>query len=212
MTLSWGHQFPIDSFLREDAVEGLRIIEPDGKDLKIAFSSEVELNSEESLTETGTYIVAAQRKAGFYTKTTHGGKAAPKKDLEGAIRCSYSQMCMKAIVNVGPAGTADTVVGQPIEIIPLKNPGTLKVGDYLPIRVVVDGKPFSGEVLATYAGFSMDKNTFAYATTTDKAGNARIRMLHAGSWIIKVVHEVPYPDETMCDVQAMIGTLTFGIE
>lgn len=61
-----------------------------------------------------------------------------------------------------------------------RQPGRPAVGDSLHLQVLFDGKPFSGEVFATYAGFSNDEGTFAYATSTDKKGNARIRILHQG--------------------------------
>jgi len=156
--------------------------------------------------------VAATRKAGYYTKTAQGGVAAPKTGLKNVIRCSYSHMCMKAIANVGKEGRADIVVGHPIEIIAMENPAKLRAGDYLPIKILVNGKPYSGNVFATYTGFSTEPNTFAYATSTDKKGHARIRILQPGIWLIKVTHEVPYSDTAQCDVESYVATLTFAVE
>jgi uncharacterized GH25 family protein len=212
LIISWGHHYPVDGFLKADALESIALIGPEKDAPKIVRTSEVELQSETSLTREGTYLVAAQRKAGFYTKTAQGGKSASKKGLNDVIRCSYSHMCMKAVANVGKAGRADIVVGQPIEIIPLENPGNLRAGDYLPIRVVVDGKPYSGDVLATYAGFSTEKDTFAYATKTNKRGEARIKILQSGIWLVKVCHEIPYTRPEECDIQSYVGTLTFLVE
>ena len=212
LTIGWGHRYPLDGFLKESALEDIVLIGPGKTTPKISYTSEVELQSERSLSLEGTYIIAAQRKAGFYTKTARGGKAKSKKGLDDVIRCSYSYMCMKAVANVGKGGRADRVVGQPIEIIPLENPGNLRVGDYLPIRVVADGKPYAGDVFATYAGFSAEKNTFAYATKTDKKGEARIKILQSGIWLVKVSHEIPYADPAQCDIQSYVGTLTFMVE
>lgn len=212
LTIGWGHHYPLGGFLKESALEDISLIGPGKTTPKIIYSSEVELHSERGLSQEGTYIVAAQRKAGFYTKTAQGGKHRSKKGLDNVIRCSYSHMCMKAVANVGKGTQVDTVVGHPIEIIPLKNPVDLKAGDYLCIRVLLDGKPYLGEVFATYMGFSTDKNTFAYATTTDKKGLARIRILEQGIWMIKVAHEVPFPDPQECDVHSYIGTLTLKVD
>jgi len=212
LTIGWGHHYPLDGFLKQDALETITLIGPDKDTPKIIPTSEVELQSETSLSREGTYIVAAQRKAGFYTKTALGGKSVSKKGLKGVIRCSYSHMCMKAVANVGKGGRADMVVGQPIEIIPLENPSNLRAGEYLPIRVVADGKPYDGDVFATYAGFSTKKNTFAYATKTDKKGEARIKILQSGIWLVKVSHEIPYTDPEQCDIQSYVGTLTFMVE
>lgn len=212
LIIGWGHRYPVDGFLKEDALKAVTLIGPEKDAPKIVRTSEVELQSETSLTREGTYLVVAQRKAGFYSKTAHGGKSVSKKGLKDVIRCSYSHMCMKAVANVGKAGRADMVVGQPIEIIPIENPANLRAGDYLPIRVVADGKPYRGEVLATYAGFSTDKDTFAYATKTDKQGEARIKILQSGIWLVKVCREIPYPDPAECDIQSYVGTLTFKVE
>ena len=212
LTIGWGHHYPLGGFLKESALEDISLIGPGKTTSKIIYNSEVELQSERGLSQEGTYIVAAQRKAGFYTKTAQGGKPISKKGLDDVIRCSYSHMCMKAVANVGKGTQVDTVVGHPIEIIPLQNPVNLKAGDYLPIRVLLDGKPYSGDVFATYMGFSTEKNTFAYATTTDKKGHARIRILEQGIWMIKVAHQIPFPDPQECDVQSYIGTLTLKVE
>ncbi len=212
LTIGWGHHYPLDGFLKESALEDIALIGPGKTTPKIIYASEVELQSERGLSQEGAYIVAAQRKAGFYTKTAQGGQSRSKKGLDNVIRCYYSYMCMKAVANVGKGTQVDTVVGHPIEIIPLQNPSNLRAGDYLPIRVLLDGKPYSGDVFATYVGFSTDKNTFAYATTTDKKGHARIRILQQGIWMIKVAHTTPFPDLEECDVQSHIGTLTLKVE
>lgn len=212
MTIGWGHHYPLGGFLKENALKDIVLIGPGKNTPNIIYTSEVELQSESGLSREGTYIVAAQRKAGFYTKTAQGGKPMSKKGLDNVIRCSFSHMCMKAVANVGKGTQADAVVGHPLEIIPLKNPVDLRTGDYLPIRVLLNGKPYHGEVFATYAGFSTDKNTFAYATATDKKGQARIRILQQGIWMMKVAYEVPYPDPQECDVQSYIATLTLKVD
>ena len=100
-----------------------------------------------------------------------------------------------------------------MEIIPLKNPASLRAGDYLPFRVLINGKPFKGDIFATYAGFSNEKNVFAYATKTDKNGFGKIKILQAGTtWLIKAGFEQPYPDTSECDVESFCSTLTFAID
>ena len=67
-------------------------------------------------------------------------------------------------------------------------------------------------MFATYAGFSTEKDTFAYATKTDKKGEARIKILQSGIWLVKVTHEIPYTNPEECDFQSYVGTLTFMVE
>lgn len=213
MTMGWGHRYPLAGFLKYDALESIDILGPGKTKPTVISSSDVEFQSEESISEPGAYIVAAKRKAGFYTKTTEGGKSCSKKGLKNVISCSHSHMCMKAIVNVGEGkGKVDTPIGHPMEIIPLVNPANLRTGDYLPVQVLVNGKPFKGMIYATYIGFSTEKDTFAYTTKTNKKGKSKIKILNSGVWLVKAHHEVPYPDQSECDVESFLGTLTFEVK
>ena len=213
LTIGWGHSFPLDGFLKNDALENIYVQNSKGKKMIIEASSELEFQSEGGMSEPGAYIVAAKRKAGFYTKTTEGGKRCSKKGLKNVIKCYHSHNCMKAVVNVGKGkGKVDTRIGHPMEIIPLANPADLRQGDYLPVQVFLKGKPFKGKIYATYVGFSTEKDTFAYATSTNKKGKGKIKILHSGVWMIKAGHEEPYPDQGECDVESFVATLTFEVK
>ena len=213
ITIGWGHHYPLDGFLKRDDLENISIIGQGKTKHDVKTSSEVEFQSEESIHEQGVYIIAAKRKAGFYTKTTEGGKMRSKIGLKNIIRCSHSHMCMKAVVNVGKErGKVDTSIGHPMEIIPLQNPAELRAGDYMPVQVLLKGKPFKGNIYATYIGFSTQKNTFAYTTSTDKKGKGEIKLLCSGVWMIKADQEEPYPDQSECDVESFVATLTFEVK
>ncbi len=213
ITIGWGHRYPLDGFLKSDALESIYILGPGGKKQAVSSSSEVEFQSQEIISRPGAYIVAAKRKAGFYTKTTQGGKRCSKKGLKNVIKCFHSHMCMKAVVNVGEGkGKVDVRIGHPMEIIPLENPADLRAGDYLPVQVLLKGKPFKGVIYATYVGFSTEKNTFAYSTTTNRKGEGKIKILHSGVWMIKADHEESYPDQSECDVESFVATLTFEVK
>lgn len=211
-TIGWGHHYPLDGFLQQNSLESLTLIDPDSKKAELTFTSALEMETETGVSKEGGYILSGQRKPGFYTKTIKGGKRASKQGLEGVLRCSYSHMSMKAVANHGKPGDVSTMVGLPIEIIPLDNPAALRIGDHLNIKVMAGGKPFKGTVYATYAGFSTDKNTYAYATNTDKKGKGRIRILHPGIWLVKVSLEKPYTNSKECDVETYNTSLTFAVE
>lgn len=188
MTFGWGHRYPMDGFLKKDALENLSVTGPEK--ITLTFTSDLEIKSREKISTPGAYIVSATRKTGFYTKTAQGGKLASKVNLKDVIKCYYSHMCMKAIVNAGEGkGKVNNLIGHPIEIIPLKNPADLRIGDYMPVRVLIKNKPFSGYLYATYAGFSTRNETFAYTTRTDKKGMGKIRILKPGVWMIKATHK-----------------------
>lgn len=213
LTAGWGHLFPFDGFLVQDHVEDLFVLAPDDSKIAMKATSELEFASEAPLAKAGTHIVAGQRKTGFYTKTTNGGMRQSKIGLDNVISCSLSTNSMKAIVTVGVAGgKADATVGHPLEIAPLADPANLKIGDYLPLRVLLNGQPHSTSFNATYAGFSMEPNVYAYAAKTDDEGKGRLRILAPGMWLIRVEYQEPYHDLNECDVRTYVATLTFQID
>ena len=185
LTIGWGHHYliPGGEFMPKEYLDRIYLVDPDGKKLKIKSVNEIEYKSDPILQE-GTYLVVVIKKGGFFTKTTEGYKRGhSKKGLKNVISCKYSVKSAKAIINVGkPKGKIFLKpIGSKLEIIPLANPADLKEGDYFPIKVLFDGKPLAKEyVFATYAGFSTEKDAFAYATKTNGSGIAKIKIIKSG--------------------------------
>ncbi len=213
ITIGWGHRYPLSRFLQKDSLEQISIIGADGKNVELTNNNPLEFSTKEALSNPGPYIIAAKRKAGFYTKTTHGGKRQSKKGLDDVLYCSFSHMSMKAVLNVGENNqNGDSPIGHDLEIIPLINPGKVRAGDYFPLRVLLHGKPYKGEIYATYMGFSTEKDVFAYTAKTDHNGYGKIRILQPGVWLIKTAHQDSYPDPEVCDTESYIATLTLEIK
>jgi len=212
-SVGWGHRFPLAGFMKGEDVAEMLVLGPDGNTkIEAASASELEFKSSQGLSKPGAYIVAGKRKVGFYTRTTEGSKSQSKKGLSNVISCSRSNSFMKSIANVDTAtGKVDTVVGHAMEIVPLVNPASLRVGDYLPIRVMLKGKPYNGEFLASYGGLSTENGVFAYAAGTDKEGLGKVRILHSGVWLIKVDFKEPFADLSECDVESYMANLTFEV-
>lgn len=217
VSLGYGHHFPETEFVKASKIERLYIIEPDGKEvpLEIKARGKDELVSpiKLKLDKSGTYLVVAERKKYFATKTAEGYKFQSKKGLKDVISSSWSEGDAKAIINVGePSGQAfQKDIGQRFQIIPTNDPGRLKEGDYLNVKIMLDGKPISTKAYATYAGFSDESGVFAYTTGTKK-GTARVRMLESGAWLVKVSEKFPYPDAKEADTYSFTSSLTFGIK
>ena len=212
--IGYGHRFPLSGFMNGDELEEAIIFGPGTED-KIAVTalSGIEFTSPSPLKEEGGYVLAAKRKSSFFTKTTEGYKRQPKKGLKNVLSSGFYHSYMKAVANVGETGgKVDTVVGHDLEIVPLANPLTLRPGDDLPIKVLLRGKPFKTQFLATYGGFSTENGVYAYAASTDKHGMGRIRILASGAWLIKVNYKEPYKDPEMCDVESFLATCTFEIQ
>jgi len=215
LTLGYGHYLPAREFMPKENLEEIYVLDQEGNKIGIKAYSDVEFKGEKTLKKKGTYVIVAKKKGGFSTKTTEGYKRGQtKKGLKNVIKCTYSAKYSKAIVNVGEAGGKifSEILGHDLEIVPLADPGALAQGDYLPIKIMLKGKPLSSShVFATYMGFSTEKNTFAYATKTDKKGIAKIKMLQSGVWLITTSHTEHYPDPGECDQYKLKSTLTFEI-
>lgn len=210
--IGWGHAFPSENFLGADDLEEIFLLSATGTRIAVEPNSATEFTTRAGLAD-GTYLVAGQRKSSFYTKTTEGGKRQAKNGLDNVVKCSWSTMGMKSVVNVGAGkGAVDQVAGHPLEIIPLVNPARLKAGDTLPVRVLLNGKPYSGEITAVYRGVAEKKETLAAAPiTTDQNGRSGITIAAPGIWLLKAQYERPYARPEECDVESYVATLTFAV-
>jgi uncharacterized GH25 family protein len=122
--------------------------------------------------------------------------------------------CAKALLLVGqpatPGGGAafDRPAGMPLELIPEKNPYTLKAGDELPVRLLYEGKPLSG---ALVIALGLHQTDGKIAARSGKDGRVRLRLPEGGFWLIKSVHMVPAPRDTGVDWESLWASLTFDL-
>jgi len=215
MTLGYDHHLPAREFLPKERLGEIYLLRPDGSRAEIKAYSEVEYKPQ-AAAGTGSHVVVAVQKGAFWTKTTEGYQSGKsRKEVKEAIACTYSAKFSKAVVNVGaPAGeTLGKPLGHDLEILPLADPAVLRGGDFLPIKVLYKGKPLGGaDVVATYVGFSREKNTFAYATKSAADGTAKIRMATTGVWLVAAHYKEDYPDPAVCDQNSFAASLTFEIQ
>jgi uncharacterized GH25 family protein len=210
------HRFPAgeEDYMAADRLDQVFVVSPTGAKLAASARADGKYGPKASLKDTGTYLAVALPINGFATKTTDGyQKGKTKKDADNVIECKYSRKFAKAVLTVGRPGgeVVSKPLGHAMEIVPLKDPAMLKAGDFLPVKVLLEGKPARTFVYGTYAGFSETGDTFAFTTRTDKKGVARIKMIHDGVWVLIAKHEEAYPDTAECDKQAWAATLTFEI-
>jgi hypothetical protein len=95
---------------------------------------------------------------------------------------------LKAIVQGSgkPDDTPTEPVGQLFEIVPLKNPYSLKAGDTLPLKVLFDDKPLAGQKVRAYHRDG-DAVT-AVGDVTDKEGEVSLKLSKKGVWLVRTVH------------------------
>ncbi len=204
---------PGKDFMAQDKVAAASLVSPDGTEQAATAASDGYASGD--LKAKGTYLAVVKQQAGFYSKTPDGGVPKNKKDAPGAVNCRYSEKHAKAVFTVSASGGNGygKVLGLPMELVPLRDPTTLKAGAMLEVKVLFDGKPAASTmVYGTYAGFSDVPGTFAYTTSTDKEGVAKIKLLKKGVWLLLTKRDDPYKDTSVCDKQAYSGALTFQVK
>ena len=104
-------------------------------------------------------------------------------DKEGRER--YSRF-IKSLLQVGDKrdDTYKKVLGLKLEITPLENPYSKKVGDDLKFQVVFDGKPLANRVV--FADNRLNKES--QRMTTDKDGKISVKLNQNGLWLVRLVN------------------------
>ena len=122
------------------------------------------------------------------------------------------QKIAKTILCVGAVN--DSLHTQPndlwLEIIPERDPCSLRVGDSLPVQVLFQGRPLAGVHLAAgYTGVTGHK--YPVWVLTDPAGRATLPLDRPGLWFARVLHMVPAAGDPEADWRSAFSTLTFEV-
>lgn len=96
----------------------------------------------------------------------------------------------KTFVKVG-AASADRSwaepVGMSLEIVPEKDPTTLRAGDDFPVRVLRNGSPLQNFAL----GIVREGNSLSQFQTTDAEGRVTFRLARSGKWLLRATELRP---------------------
>ncbi|WP_321404296.1 DUF4198 domain-containing protein [Maridesulfovibrio sp.] len=161
----------------------------------------------------GTAIIAGHRKGIIWTNTTKGWKQQSKKGLKGVISSGKYEKFCKTLVTVGKAdGSYNKVVGHKLEIVPMSDPTQAKVGDEIEFQTLLNGKPVSLESMtATYDGFSLTPNSYAYFTEPYGNGLAKVKISAPGTWMVRVQYKNAQPTADY-DSHVMRAVLVFEVK
>jgi nickel transport protein len=168
----------------------------------------VKNNENTSLSPKGNpAIVAALYDSGYWLKTTDGWKKATKREGKGKfsiVESLKSKQWCKSLLAASAESTKP--VGQRFEIVPQKDPMTIRPGDKLPIKVILDGKPVEGVIVASGGGHESEKKD---PLKTDKDGAASVAIEKSGRQMVKATHAIPIKDDPDADVLHVASTITF---
>ncbi len=128
---------------------------------------------------------------------------------EEPVREEYMRYA-KLLVQTG-AKTDDTYkkrVGLRLEIVPEKNPYTLRKGDHLQCLVLYEGKPVPHSLVKVWS--RLNRTTFLQTMYTEDDGTIRFPVSTKGGWMVSTVKMVRGEKPgTRCN--SLWGSLVFGI-
>jgi len=173
----------------------------------------------------GTYTIGLstssreveQKAAQFNDYLAHEGmpdtlaERKKKNELNKDIRRRYSKY-VKAIFQVGEARTDSykTLLGYPVELVPLRNPYALKPGDTLEVLCLRNGQPLANQIMAA-GRESKGREQPPVNMRSDDKGVARIKLNGAGKWYVKFIHMTPLNDPQI-NYESKWATLTFEVK
>ena len=209
--IGWGHKYPRDEVIGEGWLEQVYAINPKGRKVSLEKIFPSFYRFVPKLR--GAYLIVAKLKPGFVSITTEGHKLGSKKQLKNVISCFKYIMNAKALIEVGGKSNGlSRITGEELEIIPLKDPASLSLGDILPLKILFKGKPLSRVILqAIYTGYKTDKkHHWAIEERSNSDGIVHIKLNEKGQWMFKVTYKTPYPDISEADQYRYTTTLTLG--
>lgn len=204
----FGHRFPGEGRLSPHQLRAVRLVEPNGRTQELVLDDR-EIHPLPPLGE-GTHLLVVEQNPSFWSRTHEGGRRASREQYPDAFSCSQSANVMKALVGRGAGAAWRQELGHPLELLPLNDPSALRTGDPLEIRVLLHGKPWAGEVRATYAGYeAQGEEAYALRASTNAEGVVRFVPAVAGQWLVLAQAGEAFPDPALCDRRSYHATLTF---
>jgi len=129
-----------------------------------------------------------------------------------AGRERYSKYVKSLVVAGAPTGFYSHPVGYPIEIVPMADPASLKVGAELPIQVMFRGKPAADlQIEMAWLPFN-GKAVRQAAGRTDGQGRLRIPIGSSGIWKLHTVLMERCAEPSVADWESFWSSLTFEVQ
>ena len=155
-------------------------------------------------------IVGALYDSGYWLKTTDGWKKSTKREGKGKydiVESLKSKQWCKSFLATSDENLKP--LEQQFEVVPQKDPTTVRVGDKLSMKVIFDGKPVQGAIITTGGGHASDTKD---ALKTDKEGVATVTIEKPGPQLIKATYTVPAKDDPDADTLSLAATISFNAQ
>lgn len=202
LVVMWGHDGKSDPY-KPTFVKNVKAFDAAGQDVGVTMKPE------------GTKAVLAPAKApalvailfetGAWVKTPEGYKNVSKREAKDVLESwkgfAYNKNIWHWHDNFAKP------LGYKFEIVPLKNPLTLKVGESLPVQVIYDGKPKEGLEVKAGGGHADQKGVL-----TDKDGKANVTVNQGGMQVIKTSLRTPLQNDPDADLLQESTNIVFHIK
>ena len=192
-------EVPVPGRAADDPAGSVRIEQP-GLGLILYRSLESPLSLEPDKFE--EYLKEEGLESVIVARAKRGESQKPSKEL-------YSRAA-KCLVQAGSSGDSgfDRVVGLTLELVPEKDPYAMAGGGDLPIRLLFEGKPLAGALVAAMPYDAPEKKLSA---RSDRDGRVTLKLPAGGVWLVKAVQMTPVAGDPNADWRSVWASLTFEV-
>lgn len=134
-----------------------------------------------------------------------------KGELEKPSKELYRR-CAKSLIQVGNKfdETFKKNTKMDLELIPLKNPYQMKVGEEIEVEVLFKNRPLANKMIVAWHKTDSEKTTHQ-KLKTDANGILKMKLDKVGYWMISTVHMVEVKNNPDANYQSYWGNLTFSL-
>lgn len=190
----------------------LDLVEADGKHVSLRQGmapGEGALTASLPAAANGAPMVAARMDGGFVIRSPQGFRATNKLMISDAVGSMWSQQYAKALLPGAEAKSYSIPAGHRLEVVPLKDPFSLKAGGKLKFRVDYEGKPTAG--IEVSIGDGKTKADHPATIATDSNGIVELELFH-GENIVHASLKVPGTVPALADQDSLSAALEFQLK
>jgi uncharacterized GH25 family protein len=141
------------------------------------------------ITDQGHTLIATRYDNGYWVKISNKlFRNVSRRMAPDALDSLWSAKFAKSVT--GPDAPWDTVLGHELEIVPLADPATIRIGENLRVRVLFRGQPLAGAEVECGDGVTPIKEEDIPRFKSDGEGIAMIPIVKAGPVVLAIDHRV----------------------
>jgi len=188
-----GQRLPLDP----RKIVTIRCLDPKGKALDALASARFE-NTRATIQASCT-LISAYEDGGYYSLTPDGEKNLPKNQATNAVKAWRSKQFAKWVDSRSPLQTK--ALGDELEVVPVTDLAKVKAGDKATFRILLQGKPIVGAILA------IDHKGIG---ESDDEGVVRIRIREGRNMTVAATYRRPLKSQE-ADAEVFEASLTFEV-